>query len=189
MVTGGAPGTPVQNVVGDIASALASTGQQVILVDWSETGAGFAGSFGLASRPGIIDLIVGTATFDAVIRRVPGSDVHLIACGSPRASAASLDADRVNLILDALDEAYDHVIVAGDRVAIRDLFLTIQGRFDAGVIVEDGRASDRSEPSGDGMFLGFHVTDFDIIHVKLADPSQKGRIPSARSEASGEAHP
>jgi len=189
VVTGGAPGTPVQNVVGDIASALASTGQQVILVDWSETGAGFAGSFGLASRPGIIDLIVGTATFDAVIRRVPGSDVHLIACGSARASAVSLDADRVNLILDALDEAYDHVIVAGDRVAIRDLFLTIQGRFDAGVIVEDGRASDRSEPSGDGMFLGFHVTDFDIIHVKLADPSQKRPIPSAWSEASGEAHP
>ena len=41
-------------------------------------------------------------------------------------TAAAMDKDRVNMLLDALDDAYDHVVITGRRAAVRDLFTTIE---------------------------------------------------------------
>ena len=56
------------------------------------------------------------------------------------------------MLLDALDDAYDHVVIAGGREAVRDLFTTIEGRIDAGVVVADGEGA-----ATPGNFLGFNV--------------------------------
>ncbi len=58
------------------------------------------------------------------------------------------DKDRVNMLLDGLAEAYDHVVIAGAYDAVRDLFVTIEGSIDAGVVVAGSEGSERN-----GYFL------------------------------------
>jgi hypothetical protein len=95
-----------------------------------------------------------------------------------------LDPDQINLALDALDTAYDHIVVVGPNYATRALFEAIQGRFDAGVMVSEGkrRAKLSEEP---GTFLGFEVADIELfrlerpvsnrlVHERLARLTAKG---------------
>ena len=100
---------------------------------------------------GIIDVLSGRASFEDVIERMTGSEAHVIAAGSSAAGiAAAKDKDRVNMLLDALDDAYDHVVIAGGRDALRDLFTTIEGRIDAGVVVADGDGTGGSPAASSG---------------------------------------
>jgi polysaccharide biosynthesis transport protein len=107
-------------------------------------------------------VLSGRASFEDVIERLSGSAAHVIAAGSSAAgTAAAKDKDRVNMLLDALDDAYDHVVIAGRRETVRDLFTTIEGRIDAGVVVADGEAV-----AAPGSFLGFNVADLDVIRYE-----------------------
>jgi succinoglycan biosynthesis transport protein ExoP len=99
-----------------------------------------------------------------VITRLADSEAHVIAAGSSVAgTAAAMDKDRVNMLLDALDDAYDHVVITGRRAAVRDLFTTIEGRIDAGVVIADGAGGPTH-----GNFLGFNVADLEIFRYELA---------------------
>src|SRR5581483_9554001 len=160
----GETGAPDAGLIAiELARQLAREGRQVILLDWSLDGIGLAPRLGVSPTLGIIDVLTGRASFEDVIERMTGSDAHVIAAGSSAAGiAAAQDKDRVNMLLDALDEAYDHVVIAGGREALRDLFSTIEGRIDAGVVVAgDGHAAP-------GTFLGFTVADLDIIRYEPA---------------------
>ena len=88
-----------------------------------------------AAGKGMTDLVLGAGSFEDVVHRLPGSTVHFIASGSPFTADADVDPDQLNLVLDALDEAYDHIIVTGQHGDCRNLFEAIQGRFDAGIRV------------------------------------------------------
>ncbi len=172
VVTGEADGIDVREEAAEIAGALTARGKQVVLVDWAFDGVGISQALGLDPAPGFIDLLNGNASFEDVIRRLPDGDAHVLTCGSAHAGGASIfDPDRINLVLDALDEAYDHIVVTGDHQAIRDLFLAIQGRFDAGVEVGDGRRVTRAP----GTFLGFQVTDIDVMRLDRSGQARASR--------------
>jgi len=150
-----------------IAERLAEVGRSVVLIDWNRRGVAGSASAGLPSIPGFNDLIVGSAGFEDVVRRVRGTGVHAIACGNALPDdGGSIDVDLMNLALDALDEAYDHIIVAGPHREARYLFEAILGRFDTGMSVAVGPSSlaDLDEP--EGTFLGFPVADIDVIRFK-----------------------
>ena len=66
-----------------------------------------------------------------------------------------------DMLLDALDDAYDHLVIAGGREAVRDLFTTIEGRIDAGVVVAGGEGI-----TTPGSFLGYNVADLDVIRYE-----------------------
>lgn len=151
----------------DLASALAIPGRRSVLVDWCPEGRGIATALGLPNQPGINDLIAGRATFDDVIMRLPGSDAHFIACGAP-AVQKMLDADWVNMILDALDEAYDHITVAARMEPARTLFQAIEGRFDAGIVMSERGRQGGNINAAPGVFLGFEVTEICIVQMDLA---------------------
>ena len=68
-------------------------------------------------------------------------------------------------MLDALDEAYAHIIVVGDQDSARHLFEAIQGRFDAGVLATSGAVPTLRDPPG--TFLGFEVAEIDLIRLDL----------------------
>jgi MinD-like ATPase involved in chromosome partitioning or flagellar assembly len=107
-------------------------------------------------------VLSGRASFEDVIERLSRSEAHVIAAGSSAAgTTAAKDKDRVNMLLDALDDAYDHVVIAGGREAVRDLFTTIEGRIDASVVVADGEGI-----TAPGSFLGFNVADLDVIRYE-----------------------
>jgi len=174
----------------DLARALADAGADVILVDWSLDGYGVAESIGAQTRPGMAELLQGQVKFEDVVARVPGSSVHLISAGAATTDIdALLDPDQINLALDALDTAYDYIIIAGKHGAARALFEVIQGRFDAGVIVAEGnRRVTQPDP---GTFLGFEVTDIELFRLErpTTDQLAQQRIARFTAKRGAEARP
>jgi hypothetical protein len=152
----------------ELARELARQGQPVILLDWSLDGTGLAPELGVSPTLGIVDVLAGRASFEDVIERMAGSQAHVIAAGSSAAgTAAARDKDRVDMLLDALDEAYAHVVITGSWEGLRELFITTEGRVDAGVTVAGG-----GEPPAAGDFLGFTVANLDIIRYEPSAPAR-----------------
>ena len=161
----------------DFASSLAASGRRCVLIDWSRNGKGIATALGLSAQPGINDLLGGRATFDDVIVRLPDSDAHVIASGAPVAGSTPLDPDWVSLVLDALDETYDHVVVAARLDEARALFEAIEGRFDAGIVMSERRAQGTNINAAPGVFLGFEVTEIYVVQMDLA---QRNAMPARK---------
>jgi uncharacterized protein involved in exopolysaccharide biosynthesis len=169
----------------DLISTLAVAGRRCVLVDWSRDGRGIAAKLGAATRPGMNELLDGRASFDDVIARLPDSDAHFIAAGgAPADPARPLDTDWINLVLDALDEAYDHIVVVAQTDEARSLFEAIEGRFDAGILMSDRRGQGSTINAGPGVFLGFEVTEIYIVQMDLAQRrSATRRLKRARRQA------
>ena len=150
-----------------VAKGLADAGQPVILVEWTYGKASVARQAGLDTAPGLAELISGAATFENVIACVPDTECHFIPPGDTLAEAApTMDPDQLNLVLDALDEAYAHIVIVGEHDSVRHLFETIQGRCDAGVLIASGQTAALRDPPG--TFLGFEVADIEIIRMEAA---------------------
>lgn len=148
----------------ELVRALANNGVQAILVDWSPSGEGLASMSHLDVSAGLNDLLTGEASFDDIIQRLPGTSAHAIASGGRMYNPeAGIDPDQLNLVLDALDEAYDHIVVAGRHDEARKLFEAIEGRFDAGITVASPHRQAHVSEDRAGTFLGFEVADIDII--------------------------
>ncbi|MGD9803498.1 MAG: GumC family protein [Hyphomicrobiaceae bacterium] len=171
LIVGDADASDVHEKATALANALAAVGRQVVLVDWSLDGVGLSRRLGVVASPGFVDLLTGNASFEDVIRLLPDSPIHIIPCGSACPEGVeTLDPDRMNLLLDALDEAYADVVITGTHTAAREFFRAIEGRVDAGVLV---RSTDGAQSPTDGhglRFLGFDVTEIDVIHLDEARP-------------------
>ena len=166
LVAGETAGTDATAAAIALAKGLAEGGQPAVLVEWTYGPAVAANEVGVNVAPGMAELVSGAATFEDVIASIPGSECHFVAAGRGLADASSsLDADQLNLVLDALDEAYAHIVVVGEQDSVRHLFETIQGRFDAGVIVSSGVNSVLRDPPG--TFLGFEVAEIEIIRLEV----------------------
>jgi hypothetical protein len=160
----------------DVLSTLTTAGRRCVLVDWSRDGRGIAAGLGVGPAPGINDLLDGRVGFDDVIVRLAESDSHFIPAGAlPAEPARQLDPDWINLVLDALDEAYDHIVVVARLDEARTLFETIEGRFDAGIVMSDRRGQGPTINAGPGVFLGFEVTEVYIVQMDLAQRPVAGR--------------
>lgn len=150
-----------------MAKALARRGASVLLIDWALSGAGLAKALNKAISPGFNELVTGSATFQDTIQVLSDIDVHLIASGVAVSNSADvLDPDRLNLVLDALDEAYDHIIVVAENADARQLFEAIEGRFDAGVTVAEPKGAVAVIQDPPGTFLGYQVADIELITLE-----------------------
>ena len=190
VVVGESDDIDVREEAVDIAAGLSAAGRQVVLVDWAPSGDGISRRLGVPSSPGFSDLLAGTHLFEDIIRILPDGDVHVVPCGSARPQGGKgLEADKLNLLLDALDEAYGDVVVTGSFSAIRELFLAIEGRFDAGIVV--GRpGSGRGAGDTPNRLLGFDVTDIDVLRIEQSAPTIAARLAKRRPAtpaATGEA--
>lgn len=153
-----------------LARELSAQGHAVIVVDWSPDGSGLAQKLGLARTPGMTELLGGQAKFEDVVQRLPDSESHVIASGAAQPyDNEGPDPDQLNLILDALDEAYAHIIVVGPHDAARSLFESIEGRFDAGITVFEGRRRVSVIQDPPGTFLGYEVADIELIRLERKD--------------------
>jgi hypothetical protein len=152
-----------------LAKALADSGAQTILIDWSPRGEGFAPAIGVETRVGWNELLANAARFDEIIQRLPGSPAQVIASGKAL-RGGKVDADLLNLALDALDEVYDHIIVTARLDEARVLFECIEGRFDAGItIVPSGETP--PSPEEQNIFIGFEVVEIDLVRFQRSEPS------------------
>jgi capsular polysaccharide biosynthesis protein len=169
----------------ELVKSMADSGADVILLDWSPEGHGLAERMGLEPSAGLNELLQGTATFEDVVTRIPASGAHFIPAGTAVLDRDRLlDADQLNLTLDALDTAYDHIIVVARHDVARALFEAILGRFDAGIVVSEPRRRG-NVPDRPGSFLGFEVTDIELFRLERSKSNQLARERLARVSAKG----
>ena len=171
LITGEREGTDAGAAAIAFAKALAAAGRQVVLVDWSQNDAGIIPASPEAPAAGVSELLRGEVTFEDVIARLADSEAHAINAGHDHDMKLGLEPDRVNLVLDALDEAYDHIVVYAPHQVARDLFVAIQGRFDAGIAVHDARRGS-STNEGPNTFLGYQVADLMVLRYAPAPDGQ-----------------
>ncbi len=148
-----------------LAKGLAAEGKSVVLVDWSSVASSLTELAGGVPTPGLAQLVQGDVAFEDVIQKLADTEAHFVPAGDAlNDQSVIFDADRANLVLDAMDEAFEHIIVFADQASARDLFEATQGRFDTGVSVTDTAAA-----HGAGtVFLGFDVADMAVHHVVRA---------------------
>ena len=165
-----------------LANALAAMDHSVILIDWSFKGDGLGHHLGITSPAGLTGLFDGTAKFQDVVTCAPGGSVHVIPSGKALAiDSSGIDADHINLVLDALDETYDQIVVMGRHAEAKSLFEVIEGRFDAVMIVRDEQHQLPTHGESPNTVLGFEVTDIDIFrYIRAASKAPLGGVPLQR---------
>jgi hypothetical protein len=162
LIAGEAPHVAARSEAMELARRLARMGRHVVCIDWSMKGRRLPAPLGAAAACGMTEVLLGKATFEDVVRRMPGSEAHYIGAGA--ASLSALDGDRVGMVLDALDEVYDHILITGDYDDLAELFAAIEGRIDVGVLIAAPEQSGCSETTHG--FLGFEVADLGVIHYE-----------------------
>jgi Mrp family chromosome partitioning ATPase len=140
----------------DLARRLAEQGRHAILVDWRGHD---AGTFGQAPELGFTEVLLGRVSFEEAVGRLPNSNAHrIVARASAEGAAVSKDKDRVNMLFDALAEAYDHIVIGGANAAVGELIATIEGNIDAAVVAGGEEGSQH-----DGSLLGFDAAQLNLI--------------------------
>ncbi len=116
----------------DLARELAEGGARTLFVDLdAET----AISQKTGVRHGIGDLLLGKTSFGEAIERDPASRTHILGIGRVMPDiAAILSADRLAIVLGAVAQSYDHVIVATPSL-LRYSYASRLGRFARGTVV------------------------------------------------------
>lgn len=171
----------------ELVRLLTGPGVRVILVEWNADGRSIADALGAASRPGMMELLEGAASLHQVIQPLPGAAACIIGSGGPSTKPAAHDGDQVNLVLDALDESYDHIVFVGEYDALHQLFTIIEGRFDTVIEIEaPAEHHDYPARSAPGTVFGCHVADIEILRLSTAVAAP--RRPSSLVRQSVEAH-
>jgi uncharacterized protein involved in exopolysaccharide biosynthesis/Mrp family chromosome partitioning ATPase len=148
-----------------VAIALArelGRGARVLFLDCSVGAAPSAGAGMDRSAAGFADLLFGVASFGEVIQRDPDSRIHVIPVGRGiRDTAALLAGDRLGIILGALSQTYDHVVLFVPYLA------TVEGgarlaRFARGVVLV---AEEDNEGGGADAFDALAARGFTNVAV------------------------
>ncbi len=127
--------TSVMPAALDLARTLAS-GSRTVLVDCGASTPGLTTLLGSrdggeGTDLGLNDLLAGRATFAEVIHRDPLSRLHVVSTGSH----TSLGGDTFDLVVDALAETYDHVVLAMPFSALSGRAVESGHRFDLAVLL------------------------------------------------------
>ena len=94
-----------------LARALASKPASVVVVDMTGSAASTQTMVGHLMAPGIKDLLSGMAGFADALHCDTTSNAHIMPSGTSSAHSAAGSAAQLPLILDALQQTYDYVIV------------------------------------------------------------------------------
>lgn len=94
-----------------VAREIADSGLKVVLLDLTSSGAASLPMLESKSYPGITNLLSSEAQFTDVIQADLYSDCHVVPVGTANAARAMRAVDRLPMILDALNTAYDIVVI------------------------------------------------------------------------------
>ncbi|HCD83286.1 MAG TPA: chain-length determining protein [Agrobacterium sp.] len=104
-----------------LARALSETGRSVVLVDMTASACPTRLMAPDAGLPGVMDLLAGAAAFGETIHGDRLSDAHIVPRGNAQPREAMRAIDRLTMILSALSDAYDTVLVECGAVQISSL--------------------------------------------------------------------
>ncbi|MCZ7481864.1 polysaccharide biosynthesis protein UppB [Rhizobium rhizogenes] len=104
-----------------LARALSEMGRSVVLVDMTASACPTRLMVPEAGLPGVMDLLAGAAAFGETIHGDRLSDAHVVPRGNAQPREAMRAIDRLTMILSALSDAYDTVLVECGAVQISSL--------------------------------------------------------------------
>jgi polysaccharide biosynthesis transport protein len=145
-----------------LAQHLAVGATRVLLIGWPAWGDTLARLNGAASQPGTAEVLAGAASLEEAIQHVPDRGFDLLPAGL--AAPKAVDGNSAAMVLDALDEMYDMIIVSAPPDTARELFEALQGRFDAGALLVPGAATLQPH-NASSAFLGFNVPDLPVLTI------------------------
>lgn len=124
-VTSSVPGEGKSTTMANLAMALALDGKRVIIVDADLRRPQQHKIFKVEKKPGLTDLLLGTATIAEVLKETPLSPIRIIPAGStPPNPAELLGSDRMQQVINALQELADIVLYdAPPTLAVADATL------------------------------------------------------------------
>jgi succinoglycan biosynthesis transport protein ExoP len=109
---------PSGRIAVHLARDLAASGLRVLFLDLDMETAPSAALLPEPRVAGLSDLLSGTAQFGEVIHRDRASRIHVIAPGrTARDTEQLLAADRLSIVLGALSQTYDYVVIAAPALA------------------------------------------------------------------------
>ncbi len=115
---------------------------RVVLVDLAGAPQALAAASVDPTAPGLIELMLGEASFAGIITKDQISRLHFVNAGRPGADRAQLQSPRLMLALDALQRVYDHVLLdAGNASDLPAELLTGGARA---VVVPDGAMAEEA---------------------------------------------
>jgi capsular exopolysaccharide synthesis family protein len=122
MITSSLPSEGKSTICLSLAHLLAGTGQKVVVVDCDLRRPSMHASFGVPSRPGLVEFLAGKSTLEEVINKDQNSRAHVIPAGSPAPNPPDLlSSGHMRRLLKGLSDAYDLVILdTAPVVAISD---------------------------------------------------------------------
>lgn len=104
-----------------LARALSEMGRSVVLVDMTASACPTRLMAPETGLPGVMDLLAGAAAFGETIHGDRLSDAHIVPRGNAQPREAMRAIDRLTMILSALSDAYDTVLVECGAVQISSL--------------------------------------------------------------------
>ncbi len=157
-----------------LARALSEMGRSVVLVDMTASGCPTRLMAPEAGLPGVMDLLAGAAAFGETIHGDRLSDAHIVPRGNAQPREAMRAIDRLTMILGALSDAYDTVLVECGAVQIASLEKMLRN-LPAEIIV--------SVPGKDGEMLEKTLGDLVAQGYEQALPMTGMRKPDHLSAA------
>ncbi|MGJ4946970.1 GumC family protein [Bradyrhizobium sp. HKCCYLS20291] len=172
-VLGTAGGETVSNAALSIARAMAAQAR-VVLVDLAGSPQRLSGISVDPAAPGLIELMLGEASFASIITKDQASRLHLVNAGRPGADRQQLQSPRLALAIDALLRVYDHVLLdAGNASDLPAELLTTGAR--AVVVPDPAMSADaRSQMSEQLREVGFGAVYMLKAPVGSANRNQPG---------------
>lgn len=96
----------------NLAISFASSGRRTLLIDGDARRGALHHALGVERKPGLLDLLDGSATREQVIHHIAGREIDFIPCGTRRASAPELLASpTMQKLVMALRSEYQAIII------------------------------------------------------------------------------
>lgn len=125
-----------------LARALSELGRSVVLVDMTASACPTRLMSPETGLPGVMDLLTGGAAFGETIHVDRLSDAHIVPRGNAQPREAMRAIDRLTMILSALSDAYDTVLVECGAVQISNLDKILRNLPAEIVVSVSGKDSD-----------------------------------------------
>ncbi|CDN91143.1 polysaccharide biosynthesis protein UppB [Agrobacterium tumefaciens] len=134
-----------------LARALSEMGRSIVLVDMTASACPTRLMAPEAGLPGVMDLLAGAAAFGETIHGDRLSDAHIVPRGNAQPREAMRAIDRLTMILSALSDAYDTVLVECGAVQISSLEKMLRNLPAEIIISVPGKDSEMLEKTLDDL--------------------------------------
>lgn len=136
VVMSGQPGSGATTVVCNLAQAMASAEQRVLVIDANQRRPSVHRVFGLSEGPGLADVLSGATTLANAVQKTEDPRLSVLAAGAPdRRRPEGLMTQALTSLLAEAGDDYDLILLDVSPASITGDGLAVANRCDASILV------------------------------------------------------